>query len=107
MLNYEDSTQLQDEDELNRIFDEKIRGRCSFLKRCIYDCKREDEKDYDITNVNLGLYFENLSSTLEVKMERDRRALRNWQKINMRLALFRNLRKKVKDKQDKCTCFER
>ena len=83
------------------------RGRCSWLKRCLYDCKKEKEVEHDITNINLGHYFDKMSSTLDTKIENDRKAIKNWQKVNLRLALFRNLSSKVKETANTCNCFER
>lgn len=102
VLNYDDQFHHQEEEEIN-----EVEGKCAWLRKVINDCKAESDDEYDITNVNLNLYFEQLGANLDGKLEKERKALRNWQMINLRLALYRSLRKNVKDQQFKCVCFEK
>ena len=58
MLQVNENQIFEDDEEIARKIENDSQGKCGWIKRCFYDCKRDTVEDYDITNVNLGVYFD-------------------------------------------------
>ena len=61
------------------------------------NCCKRTENEFDINNVNLNQYFDDLESVMDMKIDTEKKAIKNWHTLHLRLTLFRNLRKQVKD----------
>ena len=104
VLKFEDEPAVEKTDLLDET---TVKACCENIRQSCYDCwnksRNDDETDYRI--INERSYFEQTKSNLDQKIEKDKRAVRNWKTINLRLALYRTFKRKVSRSSKACQCF--